>query len=154
MKYFIPFLIFLACGCTPQKRLANLLKQHPELTSAQVKSDTILVYDTDTFYTDSFQYDTVFNFLTDTVFKFDSAKAHIEIRKKNNNDYLLKILFDSTIVVKADTIRVGYIDTILEVKNLPITTAIAWGYRGQGILIACGVLLLILLVAVIAKMYV
>ena len=99
MKYLILILSVLIISCTPQKKLARLVKKHPELVSTETiyKSDTTI---TEKIKTDSFF---VSHQLTDT---FTVVKDNIKYR----------------IIKSFDTIRINIevpADTII--KEIPIT---------------------------------
>lgn len=155
MKYLAIILIaLLLSACTPQQRLANLVKHHPELAVSKIKVDTLVLAQIDTFVLEAWQIDTFFSFDIDTVFQIQKDSLKINIKKQPRGKYLLDILFPKTLITKADTVRIAYTDTIQTLQYMPIDTATAWQYRKEGFLILGGILLLIFLIATIGKMYI
>ncbi len=101
---FIGILALLG-SCTPQQRIARILKRHPEL----IKSDTI--FKRDTIYTVSVEKDTVFNYYTKDTVVIREGKLTM---KYFYNDH------DSTVYLKgkceADTVYKMYPHVISSVN--------------------------------------
>ena len=83
MKYLL--IILLMASCTPQKRLAKLVKKHPEL----VRVDTITVVDTFTVVTPRTRIDTFYSIkqLIDTVV-LQKENLKVVTYLKNDTVYL------------------------------------------------------------------
>lgn len=100
-KLIFIFLAFFLFSCSPQKRLARLIKKYPEL----ILADTIIYRDT--FYTKHIKTDTIFSFFNyvDTVY-IDKGKLKIKILPVNDN----------TIYVSGECLP----DTIYIEKKIPV----------------------------------
>lgn len=111
MKYLI--IILLLASCTPQKRLARLVKKNPELA----RVDTVTVTDTFIVITPRTQIDTFYSIkqLIDTVVV---KKENLTVKTYLKNDTIyLDATCDTLIIEKIRTVNVP-IKTI-EVKKEP-----------------------------------
>ena len=100
MKYLL--IILLLASCTPQKRLAKLVKKHPEL----VRVDTITVVDTFTVVTPRTRIDTFYSIkqLIDTVV-LQKENLKVVTYLKNDTVYL-NAECDTLVVEKIRTVKV------------------------------------------------
>ena len=114
-------LLLFTISCTPEKRIARILANHPEL----IKSDTIHV--TDTIITQGVKKDSSFYFY---------QKDTIVIKKDN---LIMKYFFnrDSTIYlsgeIKTDTI---YKDRIVTINSVSVEAHLKWYEKLQRFFIA------------------
>jgi hypothetical protein len=95
MKYFITVIIsLLLFSCSPEKRLARIIHNHPELA----KKDTI--WKKDTIYTKSVEKDTAFYYnAPDTVF-INEGKMHVKYYFNKDSTVYIKGKCDADTVVK------------------------------------------------------
>jgi hypothetical protein len=109
MKYLI--IILLLASCTPQKRLARLVKKNPEL----IRVDTVTVTDTFTIITPRTQIDTFYSIkqLIDTV-RLEKENLRILTYLKNDTIYL-DAECDTLVVEKIRTVKVP--TKTIEVKD-------------------------------------
>jgi len=100
MKYLL--IILLMASCTPQKRLAKLVKKHPEL----VRVDTITVVDTFTVVTPRTHIDTFYSIkqLIDTV-RLEKENLRVITYLKNDTIYL-DAECDTIVIEKIRTVKV------------------------------------------------
>lgn len=100
MKYLL--IIVLLASCTPQKRLARLVKKHPEL----VRADTITVIDTFTVVTPRTRIDTFYSIkqLIDTVV-LQKENLKVVTYLKNDTVYL-NAECDTIVIEKIRTVNV------------------------------------------------
>ena len=100
MKYLL--IILLLASCTPQKRLAKLVKKHPEL----VRVDTITVVDTFTVVTPRTRIDTFYSIkqLIDTVV-LQKENLKVVTYLKNDTVYL-NAECDTLVIEKVRTVKV------------------------------------------------
>ena len=144
-------LLFLFAGCSPQVRLANLLKRHPYLNQTTVVADTITYIHTDTITIPGSSSDTFF-LKTDTFIQIINAGDTIKIKAEGDT-----IKIDWRIPKKSftlrDTLRIPYMDTLWKINHIPINSGTINKYRKQGafILIACFAALVF--ISIIIKFY-
>lgn len=111
MKYLI--IILLLASCTPQKRLARLVKKNPQL----VRIDTVTVTDTFTVITPRTQIDTFYSIkqLIDTVVV---KKENLTVKTYLKNDTIyLDATCDTLVIEKIRTVNVP--TKTIEVKKEP-----------------------------------
>jgi hypothetical protein len=95
-------LLIILTGCSPQKKLNRLLKQHPELqqttTIVQVRHDTV--------YTKEIHKDTVFHniFSRDTIFLRENHLTIKYLYKGGDSAFLGGVVSRDTLI-KVDTVR-------------------------------------------------
>lgn len=100
MKYLL--IILLLASCTPQKRLARLVKKNPEL----IRIDTVTVTDTFTVITPRTQIDTFYSIkqLIDTV-RLEKENLRVLTYLKNDTVYL-DAECDTLVIEKIRTVKV------------------------------------------------
>ena len=100
MKYLL--IALLLFSCTPQKRLARLVKKHPEL----IRVDTVTVTDTFTVITPRTQIDTFYSIkqLIDTV-RLEKENLRVLTYLKNDTIYL-DAKCDTIVIEKVRTVKV------------------------------------------------
>ena len=99
LKILLPILIL--ASCSPEKRIARILKKHPEL----VKSDT--VWHRDTIYTKSVEKDTTFYFnQPDTVY-MNEGKMHVKYYFNKDSTVYLQGKCDADTVIKYYPVQVN-----------------------------------------------
>lgn len=99
-KYLL--IILLLASCTPQKRLAKLVKKHPEL----IRVDTVTVTDTFTVIVPRTQIDTFYSIkqLVDTV-RLEKENLRVITYLKNDTVYL-DAECDTLVIEKIRTVKV------------------------------------------------
>ena len=94
-------ILLILSSCSPEKRIARILKSHPEL----VKSDTI--WRKDTIYTKSVEKDTTFYFnQPDTVY-MNEGKMHVKYYFNKDSTVYLQGKCDADTVIKYYPINVN-----------------------------------------------
>ena len=94
-------ILLILSSCSPEKRIARILKKHPEL----VKSDT--VWHRDTIYTKSVEKDTTFYFnQPDTVY-MNEGKMHVKYYFNKDSTVYLQGKCDADTVVKYYPVQVN-----------------------------------------------
>lgn len=94
-------IILLLSACSPEKRIARILKKHPEL----VKSDTI--WNKDTIFTKSVEKDTTFYFnQPDTVY-MNEGKMHVKYYFNKDSTVYLHGKCDADTVIKYYPVQVN-----------------------------------------------
>ncbi len=116
MKKLILIPVILLVACSPQKRLGNLLKNHPEL------SDSFTRVITDTVWTPEITYDTVFNVINETdTFVADNDTVKVTI-VKTKTELKTRIQVRSYAVIERDTVKV----TILKPQIVNRRPGLIW----------------------------
>jgi len=111
MKYLL--IVLLLASCTPQKRLARLVKKHPEL----IRVDTVTVTDTFIVITPRTQIDTFYSIkqLIDTVVV---SKDNLTVKTYLKNDTIyLDAKCDTIVIEKIREVKVPV--QKIEVKEIP-----------------------------------
>jgi len=111
---FIPLIVFLSYSCSPEKRIARIVKRHPEL----IKKDT--VWSKDTLVTTAVKHDSLFHYYQpDTVYIKEGKMTVKYIFNK-----------DSTVYIQgkcdADTIIKYY---PIQVNSLSVEKELTWADR-------------------------
>jgi len=158
-KLILLSVVILLWGCSPQRRLANLLEKFP------LDADTVITYRDTIIYSDTTLYDTIpGEVILDTVLiptevdlpfteltmVSSLALAHAWVQ---NNELGLKLIqYDTVFVWKLDSALQQNIDTIYvrTVKEVPVIEKVGTFWK-HGFLVLAGLILISLILFFVLK---
>ena len=158
-KLILLSVVILLWGCSPQRRLANLLEKFP------LDADTVITYRDTIIYSDTTLYDTIpGEVILDTVLiptevdlpfteltmVSSLALAHAWVQ---NNELGLKLIqYDTVFVWKLDSALQQNIDTVYvrTVKEVPIIEKVGTFWK-HGFLVLAGLILISLILFFVLK---
>jgi len=149
-KLILLSVVILLCGCSPQRRLANLLERYP------LPTDTVIEYKDTIVYSDTILYDTILGEIvldtiliptevdlpfTELLMVTSLASAHAWVQY--NQLGLELIQYDTVFVWKLDSALQQNIDTIYvrTVREVPIIEKVGTFWK-HGFLVLAGLILL------------
>ncbi len=128
MFYIFPLLLFF-CACSPQKRLARLLKNKPEL----IKTDTVFIKDTIV----------IKGSYADTVFRLSTTYDTVTLIK---NNIITKFFYNKDTVFLSTVVKDSLIIKEVPIQINKITPAKPKKQPGLIVLMLLAVILLLIII--------